>query len=592
MCTKNKIKAGLLKLNLTCFLISAILLNTNAYGLIPASSALACSGTINSENRADGPKNKTIVFSNSNFKTESKPALKTEFTLGQSIFCKVYFEKELSKLRGDGYGGFGIQVYINGSEKLLASGGQKVASGETFSDVIFKGNVGVYSEGTLRYTVMEALMRVKEYQPKMKVEIRIYVKGKTNIIAKGSFTLINFSPKDYKRFSRNEFRGLKAYKTSANDQVNLSRYCESDQVLFRVYWNQANWKVKNNAYGNPIRMSRYASYEMQEGGVSKIVNGRIQRAHLGGGAYGQWEWGGNVTITYASLAFIKIDDIEGFKLDKKPDLSPKETRIEKDGQVLVQYSTGELKSEENYLDGKKHGKFVNTDATSFEIIKEEIFDQGTIVSSKTYFYSDGQLKSTRYYENGELSGACENFRKDGEKQSDLIYSKGVKIFHKEYDSYGKVSFEGNYDLDGEKHGHLKTYHRGYETMKTDIEYVHGIKNGLYTEFYRSGLKEEQGTYLDGERTGVVNYYRDKTGSPRSSYRTDLNGKRNGKSGSYYSNGKVKSETTYLDGNKNGPYVKYNDAGKKISEGSYLDDRKNGDWLEDSKIVRYEKGKKL
>jgi len=116
----------------------------------------------------------------------------------------------------------------------------------------------------------------------------------------------------------------------------------------------------------------------------------------------------------------------------------------------------------------------------------------------------------------------------------------------------------------------------------------GKKDGLWTDWYRNGQKEEERTYKDGEVDGLwTDWYEDGQKKFEVTYK---NGKKDGLGTYWYENGQKSSEGTFKDGELNGKFIYWYDNGEKRKEGKYKDGKRNGlrtEWYENGQKKREE-----
>ena len=144
------------------------------------------------------------------------------------------------------------------------------------------------------------------------------------------------------------------------------------------------------------------------------------------------------------------------------------------------------------------------------------------------YYSNGQLKVERIYENGKLHGEV-----------------------KEYDETGKLIKESNF-ANGKRHG--KQFEVGSNGYSETSSYNNGIQVGEYLAKFGNGDIAEKGEYdSEGKKTGKWIDNRD-NGDPHE--------ETNYKNGMYhgevkkYANGKLYRLEEYVDGEKHGKEIMY------------------------------------
>jgi antitoxin component YwqK of YwqJK toxin-antitoxin module len=118
----------------------------------------------------------------------------------------------------------------------------------------------------------------------------------------------------------------------------------------------------------------------------------------------------------------------------------------KHGKFEYFYPNGNLKSSENYFEGKKNGEFLsyyeNNQISSkkyynndeIDSISESYFESGKIKG--LYYYNNGKLigKHTRYFENGKIENITEYFTSSEEQIKKEFYETGEIYILKKYKS--------------------------------------------------------------------------------------------------------------------------------------------------------------
>lgn len=120
------------------------------------------------------------------------------------------------------------------------------------------------------------------------------------------------------------------------------------------------------------------------------------------------------------------------------------------------------------------------------------------------------------------------------KTKETTISKDEKLIEirKEYWDNGNLKSETPYK---------KSYGLGYKKVKTTL-----IPHGIAKEYYESGVLRKEDPYVEGERTGLVKFYRE-DGSLEVSY-AFINSIQDGETTYYYSDGTVMDVEYYKDGN--------------------------------------------
>ena len=105
-----------------------------------------------------------------------------------------------------------------------------------------------------------------------------------------------------------------------------------------------------------------------------------------------------------------------------------------------------------------------------------------------------------YYDHGNLI----RFYPNGKKRSEGSYYYGKRNgISKGYDFYGNVTAEIPY-VYGDINGSLKNYENGILTYQCD--YDEAGEQGVATEYYKNGVKQQETSYFNGQRNGYTTYY--------------------------------------------------------------------------------------
>ena len=160
---------------------------------------------------------------------------------------------------------------------------------------------------------------------------------------------------------------------------------------------------------------------------------------------------------------------------------------------------------------------------------------------------------------------------------------------KEYNSEGKLEFEGDY-LNGQRwngKGYNKNDIMNFQIVDgcgKGIEYNNDELNIIFPFylFYHLNILLQIYSYCKLEcKKEFLNTKRNRKGKEYNYYGKleyegeYLNGRRNGKGKEYYNNGKLEYEGEYLNGKRNGKGKEYNSSGELEYEGEYLNGKRNG-----------------
>jgi antitoxin component YwqK of YwqJK toxin-antitoxin module len=201
-----------------------------------------------------------------------------------------------------------------------------------------------------------------------------------------------------------------------------------------------------------------------------------------------------------------------------------------------------------------------------KIIKSFIYNNGVVIAEGIVdekglyqgfwkeFYLNGNIKSEGEYKNGKKTGKWKYYHENGKIEQEGSYnSKGNKqgkwIWY--YPS-GNLLRDENY-LDGFEDGLFVEYTDSGSIIAKG-EFVEGLEEGFW--IYNTGDERIEGNYIDGNRDGVWKIFYSDGKLAFSGYFSDDNP--DGKHIFYYPNGKIKEEGFYVMGLKHGNWRKYNE----------------------------------
>ena len=105
----------------------------------------------------------------------------------------------------------------------------------------------------------------------------------------------------------------------------------------------------------------------------------------------------------------------------------------------------------------------------------------------------------------------------------------------------------------------------------------GVPIGAASEWYKSGQKKMEASYINGQAAGVIKgWYH----SGKKEYEMPIkNGEIDGIGIEYYETGSKKSETPYVNGSRSGRELGYDKSGHKLWEADWRNDKLHGDYIE-------------
>ena len=238
--------------------------------------------------------------------------------------------------------------------------------------------------------------------------------------------------------------------------------------------------------------------------------------------------------------------------------------------IRNEYSeTGKVISSGGYQEGKKHGTHRNYDADG-NVVSGVIYDFGVRVAEGLVdkngsfegewklYYSTGEIRAEGEYKDGKKIKQWRFYHRDGSIEQKGKYVKGKPHGEwKWYYSNGAIHREELYRK-GKEDGLSIEYGIDGEII-TKGEYISGYKEGEW--FYKVGDHTEKGSYSDGEKNGPWLHIYD---NGKTNFKGEFsNGLAIGKHKYYHRSGKIKEEGKYSSGFKDGEWKRYDEEGQVL-----------------------------
>lgn len=200
-----------------------------------------------------------------------------------------------------------------------------------------------------------------------------------------------------------------------------------------------------------------------------------------------------------------------------------DSRGRKQGYWKIYDSSGELKFQGNYLDGKPVGDFVFYYPSGRKQAEVKNQDQGKVTYMRMY-HPDGKLAATGKYINQKKDSTWQYFNhEDGTLASEDFYLNTLKS------------------------GEWKTYYPSGQVMEVTT-YRDDIRQGPWIQYFSDGSVKAEGTYIDDVLDGQFTVR--------------------------HLNGKVEISGQLVNGVKEGTWVYLNEIGELLIKEIY----KNGDLI--------------
>ena len=180
------------------------------------------------------------------------------------------------------------------------------------------------------------------------------------------------------------------------------------------------------------------------------------------------------------------------------------------------YTDGKLKSEGDYIDGKRTGEWIYYYQNGKIEQRGKFIAGGKPVGDWNWYYETGKVLREEKFRNGKPDG--------------------IMI---EYSDSGTVITKGDF-VDGEKDGPWVSIDGD---RKNEGSYKNGQMDGVWKSTYTNGKKAFEGSFIDGNENGKHMYY--------------------------YDNGATEQEGKYIMGNKEGDWKRFDSAGLLVSIFTYV-----------------------
>lgn len=168
------------------------------------------------------------------------------------------------------------------------------------------------------------------------------------------------------------------------------------------------------------------------------------------------------------------------------------------------YSSGELRAEGEYLDGRKLGDWVFYHQNG-KIEQKGKFLKGAKPSGTwVWYYEKGSLLREEKFTNGLENGSMAEYNDSGRVITKGEYVDGEKEgFWTSED--GDVREEGNYK-NGQKDGDWKVFYRRSGKTIFEGKFVDGTPDGKHIQYHDNGRLKEEGNYVMGRKQDNWKYF--------------------------------------------------------------------------------------
>ena len=234
------------------------------------------------------------------------------------------------------------------------------------------------------------------------------------------------------------------------------------------------------------------------------------------------------------------------------------------------YRYNKLYEKRTYKKGKVDGNVTTYGSDGKTVIAESTSSGGKRNGRYVSYYSNGTIDKEQEFKEGKEHGYLRTYDQNGNVKWDCYYEEGkmhgqqTQLFFSNVGNYVKIS---NYEHGTLVGDYAELYEEGALKEKGQYD-KNGKKTGLWITGNKDGSITDESEYMNGERNGKrKSFFSDNTVSKIETYKDD---KLNGVTIEYnYKTKKLEEETTYVDGRRDGPFKEYNEDGETIkSEGRY------------------------
>tara|TARA_B100000767_G_C19759209_1_gene534366 strand:- start:123 stop:1310 length:1188 start_codon:yes stop_codon:yes gene_type:complete len=209
----------------------------------------------------------------------------------------------------------------------------------------------------------------------------------------------------------------------------------------------------------------------------------------------------------------------------------------------------------------------------------EIYSAGNLSERKDYknglldgtygsYYPSGQLSTREIYMSGYKDGMYEMFWENGQLARQGRYKNGKEVgISKYYGENGDLYLKRHFNNSTSEVELEKTYTNSILTGRFEMK--NGLKNGSYSFYRNNSILKEKGTFLDGYRDGVIEYFDEKQQLDKEVFyegRTDILSV----DYFYWDDGTLKSKFTNNQGSKNNNWKFFNKQGNLICDANLIE----------------------
>lgn len=193
------------------------------------------------------------------------------------------------------------------------------------------------------------------------------------------------------------------------------------------------------------------------------------------------------------------------------------------------------------------------------------------------FFKNKKLEMKLSYVNGKEDGKWLFFYESGFPKIIKHYAEGKP--HGKWTAFedDSVLFSINNYSYGKEHGKQIYFYPGGKIKKRVEDYLMGVKNGTFEQYYKDGVLKKTVTYKNNKFDGPYNKYtRDSVLIIEKEYKE---GEIEGKDNSYFDDGSIAYKTFYKKGKPEGEWIFNFEDGTPQKIENYKKGKKDGEWKE-------------
>ncbi len=195
--------------------------------------------------------------------------------------------------------------------------------------------------------------------------------------------------------------------------------------------------------------------------------------------------------------------------------------------------------------------------------KDTLFNQSDNQGHKQGFwkvkYDNGIIKYTAFFKDDKPIGLMKRYFEDGTIKAVMFFDPSGVTRTKIYYQDGPLAAVGNY-INSAKDSTWNYYSYYTKSLSNTESYVNGKKNGKSVCYFSNGSISEESEWVNGIRNGIWKQYFENNSLKFST--SFSNGMRNGEFDFYYPNKLIEWKGTYIMDKREGPWEHFDPEGKK------------------------------